>query len=105
MESSSAAKVVDRAGVLRRGGDSAVEGPRPRQAGIFLAGLLLLVSCGLLLGFWRAQGTVGLSGAGLGLLAGGVIALVGHALKLRARSASGPRVVTALMAATFASFG
>jgi len=55
-------------------------------------------------GFWRSQGVEGLAGALIGLTAGLGIAGAAHLLRRRARSATGPKVVTAMMAATFAGF-
>lgn len=78
--------------------------PRGRGALLF-CGLAIAVAGLAALLSWLAGGAVGLGGALLGLAVGGAIAGVGYLLRRRARSASGPRVVSAMMIATFASFG
>lgn len=82
-------------------------GKGPGQGGraLTLVCLFLATSALSAFGFWKWRGGPGLHGALLGIALGGAIAIVGHFLRRRARVAQGAKVVSAMMLATFSSFG
>ena len=73
--------------------------------GLILGTLVLLMSGLCIFYFWHDQGNSGLLAALAGVLVGGGIAMMGHHLRKKSRSAEGTRIVTATLLASFSSFG
>src|SRR5262245_55043139 len=69
-----------------------------------LAAVLAILATALGAGFWRWKGAEGLLASLAGFLAGGGIAAVSTLLRRRAAHETGPRIVTAMVGSTFASF-
>jgi len=94
-----------RDGIPGTGPDSAMGVTGTGKSAWVLGGLLACAAALCLFGFFRTRGPAGLAGAAVGLAAGASISFLGHALKKRARSAGGPKLLASLLLATFASFG
>jgi len=90
--------------MMSEGGKKADDPSMGRRA-LVLFCILLPAAAALVLGFWKWKGETGLLGSLAGLAFGGLVSLVGHLLRKRVLSASGPKVVARMMLQVCASFG